>query len=40
MGIGAVLGIDGIGNPSVSPDVVLKSSNNINNIIIILKLKK
>ena len=34
MGIGAVVGIDGIGN------MILKSSNNIVNIIIFPKLKK
>ena len=37
MGIGAVLGIDGKDSPGVSPSMVLKTFNNINNIIIFQK---
>ena len=40
MGIDTVMGIDDEGNPGVSPGVVLKSSNDINNIIIYPKVKK
>ena len=39
MGIGGFVGIDGKGSPGVSPGVVLKSSNVINNIIIFQKVK-
>ena len=34
MGISAVVEIDGKGSPGISPGVVLKSSNIVNNIII------
>ena len=40
MGICAVMGIDGLGSLGVSPGVVLRSSNNIANIIIFPKVKK
>ena len=40
MVIGTVVGIDDIGSPGVSPGVVLRSSNNISNIIIFSKVKK
>ena len=40
MGIGAVVGIDDKGSPGLSPGVVLKSSNDIYNIIINPKVKK
>ena len=40
MGIGTVLGIEDKGSLGVSPGMVLKSSNDINNIIINPKVKK
>ena len=40
MSIDAVVGIDGKGSPGVSPSMILKTSNNINNIIIFPKVKK
>ena len=40
MGIDAVVRINGKGSPCVSPGMVLKSSNYINNIIIFPKVKK
>ena len=40
MGIGDGVGIDDKSSVGVTPAVVLKSSNNINNIIIFPKVKK
>ena len=34
------MGNDGKGNPNVSPDLVLKSSNDVNNIIFFHNVKK
>ena len=39
MSIGTVVGIDDKGSPGVSPGVVLKPSNGVNNIIIFQKVK-